>query len=66
MNEKLIDVADRALNTFAQGCLSVFTVDSLNIWSADWKTALGVGAMAAALSVLKSAAVWSSRRSATP
>lgn len=50
------DASERAVATFAQAVLTVVGGDFFNIWSIDWKTALGVGAGGAVLSVLKSLA----------
>lgn len=61
MKARLIDLADRAVNTFAQGALSVLTGASLNLWDADWKAALGVGAGGALLSVLSVLRTWRTR-----
>jgi hypothetical protein len=48
------DASERALATFAQAFLSVVGGDVLNVWTLDWKAALGVGLGGAILSMLKS------------
>jgi hypothetical protein len=58
---RLIDLADRAVNTFAQGALSVLAGNSLNVWDADWKAAVGVGVGGAILSVLSVLRTWRTR-----
>ena len=50
----LKDAAERALSTFAQGVLAAIGGDTINAWSLDWQTVLGLGAGAAVLSFLKS------------
>lgn len=49
----LRDLAERVLASFAGGALSVIGLDSMNVLSLDWKAALGVGAGAAVVAVLK-------------
>lgn len=44
----------RAVRTFAQGMLAVIGGSAFDVWSADWKNAVGVGASAAVLSLLMS------------
>lgn len=48
------DASERALATFVQAFLAVVGGDVLDVWSFDWKAALGVGVGGAILSVLKS------------
>lgn len=52
----LRDMLERAAVTFAEGALSVLLGGALDIWHMDLKTALGVGAGAALISLLKSVA----------
>jgi hypothetical protein len=47
------DLAERTVSSFAGGALAALGGDAVNAWSADWKLALGFGAGAAVLSVLK-------------
>jgi hypothetical protein len=44
----------RALRTFSQSAISVLGGSAVDVWSADWKQACGVGLGAAAMSVLMS------------
>lgn len=53
MSTYLRDLLERVLASFAGGALSVFGLDAINVLTADWKTALGVGAGAAVVSLLK-------------
>lgn len=48
------ETAVRAVRTFAQGMLAVIGGAAFDVWSADWKNAVGVGLSAATLSVLMS------------
>lgn len=50
------DAAERAVSTFAQSVLSVLGMDVLDVFSVDWKGAVGVGLGGALLSLLKSVA----------
>lgn len=61
MKIKLIDAADRAVNTFAQGALTAIGGDALNLWHLDWQESLGFGLGAALLSVLMTMQSWRSR-----
>jgi hypothetical protein len=47
------DLAERTAASFAGGFLSVIGLDAANVLSLDWKAALGVGAGAALISLLK-------------
>jgi hypothetical protein len=47
------DLAERVLTSFAAGALSITGMDAFNVLSLDWKAALGVGAGAALVSLLK-------------
>lgn len=49
------DTAERAVKTFAQSLLAVFTA-GVTIISVDWREALAIGATAALVSVLTSVA----------
>lgn len=49
------DTAERAVKTFAQSLLAVFTA-GVTIISVDWKEAMAIGATAALVSVLTSVA----------
>jgi hypothetical protein len=53
MTQYLKDLAERTLASFAGGVLSVLGLDVVNVLDMDWKAALGVGAGAAVVSVLK-------------
>lgn len=48
------ETLQRAVRTFAQGLLSVFGGNAINVWNADWQNAVGVGLGAALISVLMS------------
>ena len=61
----LSDASERALSTFAQAFISVVGGDLVNVWSLDWKTAVGVGIGGALLSLLKSVAARSVGTSGT-
>jgi hypothetical protein len=50
------DAGERAVSTFAQSVLSVLGLDALDVFSVDWKAAVGVGLGGALLSLLKSVA----------
>lgn len=50
------DLLERVVATFAAGVLSVLGGDLVNVFDADWGTALGVGVGAAVLSLLKGVA----------
>ena len=50
-----IDASERAVRTFAQSLLAVFTA-GVTIISVDWKEALAIGSTAALVSVLMSIA----------
>lgn len=50
-----IDTTERAVKTFAQAILAVFTA-GVTIISVDWQEALAIGATAALVSVLTSVA----------
>lgn len=47
------DLVERTVASFAGGALSALGGDAVNLWSANWKFALGLGAGAAVVSVLK-------------
>ena len=50
----LVDAAERAAKSFAQGVLTAFTGDAVDVWHLDWKAVLGVGLGSAIYSVLSS------------
>lgn len=50
-----IDAAERAVKTFAQTVVALLTAGRA-VWEVDWPQALGVGATAAAISLLTSIA----------
>lgn len=47
------DLVERVVASFAGGVLSVIGLDAVNVLGLDWKAALGVGAGAALVSLLK-------------
>jgi hypothetical protein len=49
-----LDLAERAIKTFAQTVLATFGAGALDVLHADWGNALALGAGAALLSVLSS------------
>lgn len=57
MTDYLKDLAGRVTGAFAVGTLGALGADEIvSIIAVDWKTALGVGAMSAAVSLLKGVA----------
>ena len=50
------DTAERVVSSFAEGMLAVLGLDAINVLNADWSTALGVGAGAGVLALLKALA----------
>ena len=50
------DAIERAIRTFAQGFLSITTLDSTGAMSSNWKQALLAGGVAAILSIVMSLA----------
>lgn len=53
MNKYLRDLAERVASSFAGGVLSVFGLDAINVLNVDWRGALGFGAGAAVVALLK-------------
>lgn len=53
MNTYIKDLVERVVASFAGGFLSVIGLDAVNVMNLDWKAALGVGAGAALVSLLK-------------
>lgn len=53
MSTYLRDLAERVAWSFAGGALSVLGLDTVNVLNMDWRAAIGVGAGAAVISVLK-------------
>jgi hypothetical protein len=49
-----LDLAERAVKTFAQALLAYFAADAVNVLNADWGEALTVAGTATLLSVLTS------------
>lgn len=47
------DLGERVLASFAGGVLSVTGLDAFDVVQLDWKAALGIGAGAAVISLLK-------------
>jgi hypothetical protein len=53
MSPYLKDLTERVLTSFAGGTLAVLPVEAFNVVDVDWRAALGIGAGAAAVSLLK-------------
>lgn len=53
MSKYIVDLAERVLASFAGGVLSVTGLDVVDVLHLDWKAALGVGAGAALVALLK-------------
>jgi hypothetical protein len=53
MQKYWIDLGERVGSSFAGGFLSIIGLDGVNVLHLDWKAALGVGAGAALVSLLK-------------
>ena len=51
-----VDVAERAVRTFAQALIPILAADGADLLHLDWPTSLGGAGTAAALSVLTSIA----------
>ena len=51
-----LDVAERAVKTFAQALVPVLAADGVDLLHVDWPSALGLAGTAAVLSVLTSIA----------
>ncbi|HEU5475706.1 MAG TPA: holin [Actinophytocola sp.] len=47
------DLGERVVSSFAGGVLAALGGDAVNAWEVDWKTALGFGAGAALVSLVK-------------
>ena len=48
-----MDLGERTAASFAGGALAALGGDAVNAWTVDWRLALGLGAGAAVVSVVK-------------
>ena len=53
MSPYLKDLTERVLTSFAGGVLAVLPMEAFNVVDVDWPAALGIGAGAATVSLLK-------------